>query len=58
MFKLLVLKIYKANDNKIVKDIGSKKANKMVKNFFKPKKLKNKKSEDLTFIKITKNLFS
>lgn len=50
--KLLILKTFKTNDIKIIKSINIKKADKIVKNLFKSKKLKNKKFKNLMYIKI------
>ena len=46
----LALKTFKANNNEVVKISG--KAYKIFKNLSKSKKLKNKKSENLTYIKV------
>lgn len=48
--KILALKAFKANNNKIV-EVGSK-PNKTIKNLFKAKSLKNTKSEITTYINI------
>lgn len=56
--KVLASKIFRANNNEIVKSINSNKAAKMVVDLFKAKKSKNEKSKNLTYIKAPKNLFS
>ena len=52
----MILKAFKANNNKIIKDINSNKANEIIKNLFKFKKLKNKKFKNLTYIKNMKKI--
>lgn len=47
MFKVLALKTIKSDKNEIVKSICNGKTDKMAQNFFKFKKLENKKSENL-----------
>lgn len=47
----LALKIFEINNNKVV--YGSNRVDKMVKSLFKSKNLKNKKSNNLIYIKAT-----
>ena len=50
----LALNMFGANSNKVVGGIGSDRANEIAKNSSKSKKLKNKKSENLTYIRAIK----
>lgn len=43
LFKKLAYKVFKTNDNKVVRDISTRKANETIKNLFKFKILKNEK---------------
>lgn len=54
LFKILVLKVFKANGKKIFKYINNKKIGKMVIKLSKFKRLKNKNSKNLTCIRTTK----
>ena len=47
----MVSKVFRADDNKVVKDVGSRRVNKTVVDSSMSKRLKNKKSENLTHIK-------
>lgn len=50
----LILKTPKANNNQVFDDISSSKADKMVRNLFKFKKLKNNNFKNLTYIRAIK----
>lgn len=57
MIKLLnlALKIFRTNNNKIVKS-GNSRANKIARNLFQFKKLKNNKSKNLIYIEVIREL--
>ena len=46
----MALKIFWVNNNKIVKSVSSSKANEIIRNLFKFKKLKNNKFKNLIYI--------
>ena len=54
LFKVLIQKVFRADDNKVVGDVGSGKADETFKNLSKYKKSKNKKSKVQTRIETTK----
>lgn len=47
LFEILAPKVFKADNNKIVKGVDNSRANKTAKNLFKSKKSKNKKLGNL-----------